>query len=85
MEIPIDYAKLGWRWQRQRQRFARRVEADGLTCQDCGGAGGEREPILDDGSGPWEECGWCQGTGLVTPWLRGQWLKYKRMEKRTVV
>lgn len=53
-----------------------------LICQECGGAGGETEPILDDGSGPWFECGWCKGTGFITPKLRGLWLRMKKKEKK---
>ena len=59
-------------------RFKRRAEKEGLLCQECGGMGGATEPILDDGSGPWEQCGWCEGTGFVTRWRRGEWLRYKK-------
>lgn len=67
---------------RHHQRYVKYVYGNGMTCQDCGGAGGYKEVILDDGSGPWYGCGWCEGTGLVTRWLRGQWLRYMREEKR---
>jgi len=36
------------------------------TCPACHGYGGDREPILDDGSGPWFDCGYCKGTGMLT-------------------
>lgn len=36
-----------------------------FVCAYCHGEGGERDVILDDGSGPWEECGVCSGTGRV--------------------
>lgn len=73
-----DYARLDWQWLRHARRFARYVAAHGLPCQECGGMGGEREAILDDGSGPWHDCGWCEGTGKTTRWLRGLWLRDKR-------
>ncbi|MFA5238235.1 MAG: hypothetical protein WC476_00825 [Phycisphaerae bacterium] len=31
----------------------------------CHGSGGEKEVILDDGSGPWYECGYCEGKGCI--------------------
>lgn len=73
-----DYARLDWRWRHHAERFARYVGAHGLPCQECGGRGGEREIILDDGTGPWHTCGWCEGTGKTTRWLRGLWLWDKR-------
>jgi len=75
------YAKIKEYSRRQHIRYKRFVEAKGLTCQECGGMGGEHEDILQWFDGPWVDCGWCQGTGKVTPWLRGQWLKYKREKK----
>ena len=77
-EERVDYAKLSWQWRSHHQRFIARVKDSKLLCQECGGAGGDTEPILDDGTGPWEECGWCEGTGKVTPWLRGMWLRFRR-------
>jgi hypothetical protein len=73
-----DYKKLREYEYRHHKRYEKYVEAEGLFCQDCGGSGGETEAILDDGTGPWFECGWCEGTGKVTKWLRGQWLKYRK-------
>jgi len=70
--MQTDYARLSHYWRRHHARFARFVEARKLVCQECGGSGGETVPILEDGSGPWEECGWCEGTGYTTPHLRGQ-------------
>lgn len=52
------------------------------TCQDCGGVGGYTDVILDDGTGPWEPCGFCNGTGRMTSRMRGIWLTLKRYEKR---
>ncbi len=36
-----------------------------VACPWCGGGGGFIEVILDDGTGPWERCGFCQGTGKM--------------------
>lgn len=77
----IDYAKWSYKMRAHHIRFARFVESRKLTCMDCGGRGGETIPILDDGSGPFEECGWCQGTGYMTPHGRGEWLRLKKEEK----
>lgn len=76
----IDYARLDYYGHAHYLRYKRYVESmtKKLICQDCGGTGGYTEPVLDDGSGPWFNCGWCEGTGKLTPWLRGQWLKFKR-------
>ena len=52
-----------------------------LVCQECSGAGGHVEPVLDCGQGPFFECGWCEGIGFVTPHRRGLWLKMKRDER----
>ena len=87
--VKPDYPRWDFERRRHRERFARFVESrrPRLVCQDCHGEGGETVPILDDGSGPFEECGWCEGTGYVTPWLRGQWLSdrafYAREKKGT--
>jgi hypothetical protein len=80
-----NYAKLGYYWARHRERYRRFAEKFKLHCMECGGGGGWTEPILDDGTGPYEECGWCCGTGLMTPKGRGQWLYYKKLEKREKV
>jgi len=53
-----------------------------FICQDCGGMGGEVDVILDDGTGPFEECGWCQGTGRVDAKTRGEWLRMKKWMKK---
>lgn len=76
----IDYAKLDWVGRQHHLRYVRRVmsQVPKLICQECRGAGGWTEPVLDYGQGPFEGCGWCGGTGYITPWLRGQWLKFKR-------
>jgi hypothetical protein len=39
--------------------------AKSFPCPYCKGQGGEKEPILDNGEGPWFECGMCDGQGMV--------------------
>ena len=51
------------------------------TCQLCGGFGGEIDVILDDGTGPWEECWACGGKGEMTGAQINIYLYVKRMEK----
>ena len=80
--MEFNYVKYDYQRHQQFVRYREYVEREGLICQECGGEGGAIEPILDDGSGPWEECGWCAGTGKTTRWLRGQWLKYKREDAK---
>ena len=82
LQLPVDYSKLDWYWKEHHRRFRNRVERNGLICQECGGGGGETQPILDDGTGPWEPCGFCEGIGLTTQWMRGWWLRWKRTIKR---
>jgi hypothetical protein len=79
----INYAWLDWKYVQHHERLEKFVLSlrPQLVCQECKGGGGWTEPILDDGTGPWEECGWCEGIGYVTPHIRGQWLKYKKLEK----
>lgn len=78
----IDYRKQAYVWTRHHERYKAYVEKEGLPCQDCCGYGGGYEPVLDDGSGPWYPCEWCEGTGKVTRWVRGLWLAYRREAKR---
>ena len=80
-----SFAKTASLRQRHHERFKANVKKSGLMCQECGGYGKYVEDYLDTGVGPiprYEQCGWCEGTGLVTPRLRGLWLKYKREMKR---
>jgi len=79
-----DYIKQSWQYRRHHERFVRFVESKRLPCMDCHGRGGRVEVILDDGTGPFEACGWCEGTGLMTPMARGQWLSYRREAKRAI-
>jgi len=78
--MPVDYAKRDWKRCHHRLRFIRRVTetTDSMPCQECRGLGGWTEPVMEFGMGPWEECGWCLGTGRTTRWLRGRWLRWKR-------
>lgn len=80
MTATINYRKLDSDYARHHARFSAHVAREGLVCQECRGAGGEVDPVLDDGSGPFNSCGWCEGTGKVTKWLRGLWLRMKREE-----
>lgn len=36
-----------------------------FPCPICKGKGGWKEVVLDDGSGPWDECGYCNGDALI--------------------
>lgn len=81
MAIWGDYFRRGEYYRRHLARYKRYVKTHGLICQACGGAGGETDVILDDGTGPWEACGWCEGTGYVTRWIRGDWLRWMAQEK----
>lgn len=77
-----SYARLDYKHREHHVRYKRFVESrPPLSCQECRGAGGWTEPILDDGTGPFEECGWCEGTGLISPYKRGMWLKFRREER----
>lgn len=81
---PVDYAKL-WYYRRQHtsrlERYVRSLVKP-LRCQECGGRGGWIEPVLEDGSGPYETCVFCEGIGLITPRMRGIWLRLQREAKR---
>lgn len=74
----INYPKLTWLRRQHHERFARRVNAGKLICQVCRGNGEYVDDAIEYGYGPFVECGWCEGTRKVTPWLRGQWLRLKR-------
>lgn len=78
--MSIDYTKLAYRDWRHHARYRNFVSAmkHKLPCQACGGAGGEVEPVLDFGEGPFFPCGWCEGTGLMTPHNRGYWLRCQK-------
>lgn len=81
----INYVKLDSDRMRHHQRYRRRVENQQrkLVCQECGGSGEWKEVVIEEtGEGPMYNCGICEGTGLLTPHLRGLWLKWKREEKQ---
>ena len=48
-----------------------------LICQECGGAGDLEDDYIA-GYALYVGCGWCEGTGYQTPWMRGDWLRYKK-------
>lgn len=52
-----------------------------LTCQDCKGTGGEYDIVDPEIGGPWIACGWCEGTGVMTPYMRALWLRLKKEDK----
>ena len=78
----VDYPRLDQYRRQHHARYVRYVDQHGLMCQDCGGAGGEIEIISLELGGPWFDCGWCEGTGLVTRWIRGLWLRSMKDYKR---
>uniref|UniRef100_A0A6M3LJ19 Uncharacterized protein n=1 Tax=viral metagenome TaxID=1070528 RepID=A0A6M3LJ19_9ZZZZ len=43
-------------------------------CFDCKGMGGYTDIVCDDGTGPFEPCGICNGTGELTIF---KWIKFK--------
>lgn len=80
------YAWLDWRWRYHHQRLKRFIDAmpRKLLCQECSGAGGETDPVPGlMGAGPWMTCGFCEGLGYLTPWQRGQWLRWKREDRKS--
>ena len=79
-EVTTNYVKLDYYNQQHHKRWKRRVTTriPKLICQDCRGFGGETYVSLDDGTGPWEGCGWCEETGYVDAWARGLWLRLAR-------
>lgn len=77
-EKPYDYPRWWYEQRAHHVRYQRYVEAHGLPCQACGGRGEDRGCGWYD---PPEPCGWCETTGKVTRWLRGQYLSYMRSLK----
>lgn len=78
----MNYVKLDSDHRRHHQRWKRRVESrvPRLVCQECRGSGGEVDVVLDYGQGPFIECGWCEGTGLVDSHRRSEWLRMRKEE-----
>lgn len=81
---PVDYKRQSYYYREHAARYKRRVETtdDSLLCQACGGEGGEKNEVVElmpgYWDGPWENCAWCLGTGLVTKWIRGAYLRYRK-------
>lgn len=76
----VNYAKLDHAWSQHHARFVAFVQerCAHLHCMECGGAGGEIEIVDPELGGPWLPCGWCEGTGLMTPYGRAAWLRMRR-------
>ena len=74
-----DYPRLDYEYRLHHIRYKARALKDHLLCQDCGGNG---QYVAENicGYDRYETCGWCQGVGYLTRWLRGQWLKYQRLK-----
>lgn len=53
-----------------------------LLCQECCGHGEVLEEIIL-GHRRYAQCGWCQGSGYVSPTIRGVWLREQREIKKT--
>jgi len=77
-----SHARAAYVYRQHHSRFEANVTSrkPRLVCQDCGGKGGHIEHIAEHISAL-EECPWCEGTGYVTPHLRGTWLAMKREER----
>ncbi len=92
MRIENDWARYSYKSHQHYLRYKRRVEArkPRLTCQECRGEGSYVEDSIDFGdsfSGPlvqhiYSDCGYCRGTGLLTAFDRGQWLRWKKMDAK---
>ena len=78
----LNWVRYDAEWQRHHERYAAHVEAHGLLCQDCGGAGDVLDDVIDGYYRIYSSCGWCEGTGRITRHVRGLWLRMKREEKR---
>lgn len=68
--------------RRHHNRYKKFVETreNRLSCQDCGGRGEFVDDVIA-GYCLYVECGWCEGTGLLTPHLRSLWLRERRKLK----
>ncbi len=75
----VNYTRLGWESNQHHLRYAQRVESQPrkLVCQECGGAGECDEDVIL-GHTLTISCGYCEGTGLQTPHMRGLWLRDHR-------
>lgn len=79
----VNYAKLDYYRSHHHERFKTFVEAQGLHCQACCGYGGHTMDVYF-GSGPFEECYFCEGTGKTTPHLLGLYLNMKKRDQRAL-
>jgi hypothetical protein len=77
---PFDYARWDYEYRAHHARYVAHVKAHGLMCQECGGAGHGYTSIY--AMEPPDPCGYCEMTGKVTRWMRGQWLRWKQQERR---
>ena len=57
------------------------ARTDLVQCQGCHGDGGYKEVILDDGSGPWEPCGYCKD-GRTTKMMNAWIMRWSAQEKK---
>ena len=55
------------------------ARTDIVQCQKCHGDGGHKEVVLDDGSGPWEDCGYCNGTGKTTKMMNAWIMRWSQI------
>ena len=87
----FDYNRLDYYSRCHRERRKRFVQSmlHPLHCMECGGSGKELVDSIDFGDDSvsiiqsiYDDCGWCNGIGLMTPHERGMWLTMKREEKR---
>lgn len=78
-----SFARLSSYYQRHHKRYVEFTQnlRHRLTCQECSGIGNYTEIVDIELGGPTYECGWCEGTGLITPYLRGVWLRLKIKRK----
>lgn len=78
---PVNYHKLDSDLRRHHERYKCFVEKHGMLCQECGASGKYVEDRVDHIEIP-GSCGFCEGTGKITPHMRGLWLRWKREEKQ---
>ena len=53
-----------------------------LLCQECSGTGSCQIDLMLGYYPIYETCEWCDGTGKITPSIRGLWLRTKKVAKR---
>ena len=84
MHKQVNYSRRDYQWRKHHERYKKRVQEKHphLHCMECGGRGGGIEIVDPELGGPWWPCEYCEGTGLMTPYLRGVWLRMKRDELR---